>query len=216
MNKTGHFWSSTSPLGGLYGLGLLIMASGRLAWAITVTGCLFWVYGFTVITFSFLTSETCKKIFPHNGRLAIFTCIASFYACVYYFFIWVLCPFAAMEVFLPIMLVPFFCAEAGIYESISHKDENKRFDAFDYLSEAFSSAAVLGCITAAFSILREPLSYCSLSFPGSANGIVTIMYFSSNSFFPIGIFASSSGALLLLGFFLALFQYNKESLHIGE
>jgi hypothetical protein len=127
-----------------------------------------------------------------------------------------MCPFAAMEVFLPVMLVPFYCAEAGIFERLSRRNENKNLEIVDYLSEAVSKASVLCCITLAFSILREPLSYCSLTFPGSARGLITIMYFKSNAFFPVGIFASSSGALLLLGFFAALFQYSKESLYSGE
>jgi hypothetical protein len=216
MNKSSNFWNSMSPLGGLSGLGLLIMSSARLAWAITVSGCLFWVYGFTVFTFSLLTSDSCRKIFPQQGRLAIFICIASFYSCVYFFLVWVMCPFAAMEVFLPVMLVPFYCAEAGIFEKLSNRNENKNLETIDYLSEAVSKALVLSCITLAFSILREPLSYCSLTFPGSSRGLITIMYFKSNALFPVGIFASSSGALLLLGFFIALFQYSKESMYTGE
>jgi len=216
MNKSSNFWNAASPLGGLYGLGILLMASARMAWAITVSGCLFWTYGLTVLTFSFLTSARCRKFFPRQGRFAIFTCIASLFTCVYFFFVWALCPFAALEAFLPIMLVPFYCAEAGLFETLVGREVGRTYDAFDYLSEAFSKASVLCCITVAFSILREPLSYCALSFPGSAQGIITIMYFSSNSFFPIGIFASSSGALLLLGFFMALFQYSKESLRLGE
>jgi hypothetical protein len=84
------------------------------------------------------------------------------------------------------------------------------------LSEAVSQAAVLSGLIIAFSILREPLSYCSLSFPGTSQGMITIMYFASGPFFPIGVFAPSAGAFLLLGYFICLYQYCKNAFFPGE
>ena len=203
------FWGSLSPLGGLTGAGLLIMATARLSWAVTVAGCLFWVYGFTAFTFAFLSSALCKKIFPKKGREHLFTCLASFFGSLYLLLFWLLCPFAAFETFLPLMLVPLFCAGSGVSEKIAYPPANPRLDVFDHVSEAVSQAAVLAGLLIAFSILREPLAYCTLSFPGSSQGMVTIMYFRTGAFFPIGIFAPSAGALLLLGFFVCLYQYCK-------
>jgi hypothetical protein len=48
-----------------------------------------------------------------------------------------------------------------------------------------------------------------LSFPGTYQGMVTIMYFKSGSFLPIGIFGTSAGALLLLGYIICLYQRAK-------
>jgi hypothetical protein len=40
-------------------------------------------------------------------------------------------------------------------------------------------------------------------------GMVTIMYFKAGAFFPMGIFTASAGSLLLLGYFICLYQYGK-------
>ena len=209
MSQQHSFWGSFSPLGGLTGAGLLVMATARLSWAITVAGSLFWVYGLASFSFIFLTSVAGEKILPVKGKMHLFTCLASFFGSTYLLMFWLLCPFAAFEVFLPLLLVPLFCAGSGISERIVSPPENSNLDVFDYVSEAVSQAAVLAGLLIALSIIREPLSYCSLSFPGTHQGMVTIMYFKTSSFFPIGIFAPSAGALLLLGYFICLYQYCK-------
>jgi len=217
INRHHSFWGSLSPLGGLMGIGLLIMASARLSWAITVAGSLFWVYGLTTFSFAFLVSVG-KKIMPEKGRNAIYTCLAAFFGCIYLFLFWLLCPFAALETFMLLLLVPLFCAQTGFADvgTVEHTSGSKSIkittDVFDSVSDAISVATYLAVLSIAFSIIREPLSYCSLSFPGTSQGMVTIMYFSSNSFFPIRIFAPSAGALLLLGYFICLYQYGKGKL----
>jgi len=210
------FWGSLSPLGGLSGAGLLVMATARLSWAITVAGSLFWVYGLTSFTFAFLSSAISKKILPEKGRTHLFTCLASFFGSVYLLMFWLLCPFAAFEVFLPLLLVPLFCTGSGIPQGIIISLENSHADVFDHISDAASQAAVLAGLLVAFSIIREPLSYCTLSFPGTYQGMVTIMYFKTSYFFPIGVFAASAGALLLLGYFVCLYQYCKNVFFPGE
>ena len=209
INRQHSFWGSLSPLGGLTGAGLLVMATARLSWAITVAGSLFWVYGFTTFTYTFLSSTLGRKIFPKSGKAHLFTCLASFFGSVYLLLFWLLCPFAAFETFIPLLLVPLFCAGSGVSENIISPPANSRMDIFDFVSEAVSQAAILAGLLIAFSVLREPLAYCTLSFPGTSHGMVTVMYFRTGSFFPIGIFAPSSGALLLLGFFICLYQYCK-------
>jgi hypothetical protein len=216
INRQHSFWGSLSPLGGLTGAGLLIMASGRLSWAVVITGSLFWVYALTTLTFSFLVSVIGKRFFPVHGRRAFFVCLASFWGVIYLLMFWLLCPFAALEVFLLLLLVPLFCASSGIVEQVSMISENSHIDIFDQISDSVSQAAVLSGLLIVFSVIREPFSYCSLSFPGSYQGMITIMYFQAGSFFPIGIFASSAGALLLLGFIICLFQYYKEFIYPGD
>ena len=204
------FWGSLSPLGGLTGAGLLLISSARLSWAVTTSLGLIWVYGLTTITYAFLSTTLNAKFFPQTGRIPLFTCLASFFATLYLFMFWLLCPFAAFEVFFPILLIPLFCAGSGIVEHLKPQDENAHNDdIFDNVSDAVSQAAVLSGLLIAFSIIREPLSYCCLSFPGGNSGMITIMYFKDGPLFPIGIFAASAGALLLLGFFICLYQYCK-------
>ncbi|MDR1839194.1 MAG: hypothetical protein LBQ93_06390 [Treponema sp.] len=211
-----YFWGSISPLGGLAGAGLLIMASARLSWAITVAGSLLWVYGLSVFSFTILSSGAVKKFFPASGHKIMYTCLASFWGSLYLLMFWLLCPFAVFEVFMPLLLVPLFCAVTLNAEQADPSDKNYHFDIFDDVSEAVSQAVVLAGLLITFSIIREPLSYSTLSFPGTYQGMVTIMYFKTGSFFPIGIFASSSGALLLLGYFICLYQYSKNIFYPGD
>jgi len=204
------FWGSFSPLGGLTGVGLLIMASARFSWAVTITGSLFWVYGLTAISYSFLSSVK-VKIFPQEGRALIFTCMASFFGSLYLFLFWLLCPFAALEVFIPLLLVPLFCASSNLFRQIAYMPENSHYDVFDHMAEAVSQAAVLAGLLLLFSFIRELLAYCSLSFPGTYRGMVTVISYNAGSFFPVRIFSSSAGALLLLGYFICLYQYGRDA-----
>jgi len=215
LKQQHSFWGSLSPLGGLTGAGLLVMACGRLSWAVTVAGCLFWVYGLTSFAFASLLSAKLKKIMPASGLLTLFTCLAVFFCSVYILLFWLLCPFAVMEVFMLLLLVPLFCVNSGIVQQMQSSCENTNADIFDILSDAVSQAASLAGLIMAFSIIREPLSYCMLSFPGTSQGMVTIMYFKSGEFFPMGIFAASAGSLFLLGYFICLYQYLKGKMGNG-
>jgi len=216
LARQNSFWGTSSPLGGLAGVGLLVIASSRLSWAITVAGSLFWVYGLSAFSYAFLSSEAVKKFFPASGHKALYTCLASFWGSIYFVMFWLLCPFAAFEVFIPLMLVPLFCAGIGSEGLLEFSNENQHLDIFDHVSEAVSQAVTLSGLLIVFSIIREPFSYCSLSFPGTYQGMVTIMYFKAGSFFPIGVFAPSSGALLLLGYFICLYQYYKNNFFPGD
>ncbi|MCL2721479.1 MAG: hypothetical protein FWD47_09090 [Treponema sp.] len=237
LNRQYSFWGSLSPLGGLTGIGLLIMASARLSWAITIAGCLFWVYGLTTLSYTFLLSVLSGKFFPEKGRLTLFTVIAAFFGSIYLFLFWILSPFAALEVFVLLLLIPLFCAASGIVRQIQSSSEIVRpetnhdrlqairkkrsndgiqLNIIEHVSDAISQAASLAVLIIAFSIVREPLSYCSLSVPGTYQGMITIMYFKENAFFPISIFASSAGALLLLGYIICLYQYGKGKINPGE
>jgi hypothetical protein len=214
LQQQHSFWGSLSPLGGLTGVGLLVMACGRLSWAITVAGCLFWVYGLTSFTFASLSSAKIKKILPEKGLVTLFTCLAVFFSSIYILLFWLLCPFAALEVFMLLLLVPLFCANSGIVQQM-HSAENSYSDVFDNVSDAISQAASLAGLIIVFSIIREPLSYCMLSFPGTYQGMVTIMYFKSGAFFPIQIFSASAGSLLLLGYLICLYQQGKGKMGNG-
>jgi len=210
LSRQHSFWGSLSPLGGLSGAGILLMASARLSWAITVAVGLFWVYGLTALTFTFFLSGPGKKIFPQKGRVPIYTCLSAFYGTMYLFMFWMLCSFATLEVFIVLLLVPVYCASSGIVQQMQLHAQNPHADVFENVSDSISLAASLAGLLIVFSIIREPLSYCSLSFPGTYQGMVTIVYFKAGAFFPIGIFASSCGALLLLGYFICMYQYWKD------
>lgn len=210
------FFGGHSPLGGLTGIGILIMGSARLSWAIVAAGSLLWVYGLTSFTFALLSSAGGDKIMPAKGKPVFCVCLASFWGGIYLLMFLLLCPLAALEVFFILLLIPLYFAVSGIIEHEASSLNNANNDIFDKASDAVSQAGGLSGLLIGFSILREPLSYCMLTFPGTYQGMVTIMYFNSNSLFPIGMFAASSGALLLLGYIISLYQFGKSVIYPGE
>jgi len=68
-------------------------------------------------------------------------------------------------------------------------------------------SAILSALIIIVSIIREPLGYCTLSLPGSSLGFIDLFSFKGNGFFPVRIFASSAGTVLLLGYILCLYRY---------
>jgi len=213
--RQNYFWDSDSPLGGLTGLSLLIIGSARLSWAVTITGSLIWVYGLTAFTFSFLLKAVNKNFFPKNGRASLLMVFASFWGSTYLLLLWLLSPFAVLEVFLPLMLVPLFCASSGVCRQIINLPEDPQYDIYQNISDATFHAFVLSALLIIFSFIREPLSFCSLSFPGSYRGMIMIFQFNDGAFFPVRLFVSSAGALILLGFFTGLYQHSKKLIFPG-
>jgi hypothetical protein len=216
LNRRHSFWGSLSPLGGLAGASLLVLGSGRLSWGILVAGSLFWVYALSSLTCVFLSSATEKKLLPVKGRMAFYVCLSSFWGSLYLFMLWLLCPFAALEVFLLLLLVPLFYVGSGIVEQFSSVLEDSNFDISESVSDSVSKAGVMSGLMILISIVREPLSYCTLSFPGTYQGMITFMYLRESFFLPIRIFASSAGAFMLLGYIVYLYNYTKNFIFPGE
>jgi len=190
------FHSDAAPVACLSGAALLIMASDRLAHAITVAGALVWVYGL-----SSLAAHIGVRIFPRRGRTILLIFIASFFAGIYLLLLWMLSPLCAMESFFVISLIPLFCMVSGIFKQLG------TLILEDAIVDSCSEALILGALIVIFSLIREPLGFLSLSLPGGAQGIVLLFSFKTESFLPIRLIASSAGALLLLGYFLGLYRY---------
>jgi hypothetical protein len=106
-----------------------------------------------------------------------------------------------MEVFFVISLIPMFCMVSDVFKRL------ETLDLYDAFLESFFEALVLGVLIVLFAIVREPLGFLSLSLPGGARGIVLLFSVNAESFFPVCLITSSSGALLLLGYFLGLYRY---------
>jgi len=201
MNKPLNFYifhNNAVSLPCFSSIALLIMASDRLAHAITVTGALVWVY-----CLSSLTAYFGARIFPQRGRTILLAFLTSFFAGTYLLLFWILSPLCAMETFFVISLIPMFCMVSGIFNKLETQSMDDTLPAF------FSEALILGALIIIFALIREPLGYLSLSLPGGARGMVLLFSFSTESFLPIHVIASSCGALLLLGYFLGLYHYLK-------
>jgi hypothetical protein len=188
----------TSPVAALPGCGLLVIASARLAHAVTVTAALVWVYGLTT-----LVIYAAAKFFPRRGRTILISFLASFVACCYLFALWLASPLCALESFFAVSLVPVFYMASGV---------SKRFEAVsgggavDSFFSSFSEAFSLGVLLLAFALIREPLGFLSLSLPTGAQGSVLLFSFGLESFLPVKLISSSAGALLLLGYFWGLYK----------
>ena len=192
------FHSSSTSLACLSGAALLIMASDRLAHAITVTGALVWVYGL-----SSLAAYAGERILPRRGRTVLLAFLTSFAAGTYLLLLWMLSPLCALETFLVISLIPLFCMVSGIFKQLGVLNLEDAFAA------SFTEAIIQGALIVLFALIREPLGYLSLSLPGGTQGMVFLFSFSTESFLPIHLITSSCGALLLLGYFLGLYRYFK-------
>jgi hypothetical protein len=190
------FRSNTSPLASLSGVALLIMASDRLAHAILVTGALVWTY-----CLSSLAAHVGVEFFHRRGRTLLLAFLSSCITGFYLLLIWMLSPLCAMEVFFVISLIPMFCMVSDVFKRL------ETLDLYDAFIDSFFEALVLGVLIVLFAIVREPLGFLSLSLPGGARGIVFLFSVNAESFLPVCLITTSSGALLLLGYFLGLYRY---------
>jgi hypothetical protein len=189
----------------LAGGALLVTASCRLAFALVITGALLWVYSLTV-----LIAIPARSVFPRQGKNLVLVFLAAFVGSVYAFLITLASPVLGMELLFLISLVPLICVGSGLLERTAEMDMGEA------VSRAFSEAGALGFFIVAFSLIREPLGFFSLSFPGGAQGIVQIFSSGREGFLPVFIVASSSGALLLLGYGVSLYRYFRSAHVSGE
>jgi hypothetical protein len=173
----------------------MIMATNRLAFALTVMGALVWTYGLTVLILSFA-----KPILPKKGREILWVFLSSFLGSLYLMFIHFASPYLAMETTFIILLAPLYCIGSGICRRLEAHDPEEA------IQRAFLEALVLGGILVALALIREPLGFGAFSLPGGPQGIVTVISFESSLYFPMQIIAGSSGGILLLGYGLSLFR----------
>jgi Na+-translocating ferredoxin:NAD+ oxidoreductase RnfE subunit len=198
------FWGNSAPLSTLVGLGFMIMATSRLAFAITLTGALVWVNVLTVLIASFG-----RPLLPKKGQELIWVFLAGFSGSLYLLLVYAVSPFLAMEITFLISLVPLFCAGSGICSRVLSLEPE------DAILRAFLEALALGGILIALALIREPLGFGSLSFPGGPQGMA-VLVFSEGLNFPVRIIAGASGGLLLLGYGLSLFRRFKARRSGGE
>jgi hypothetical protein len=199
------FWGSRAPLSALTGSGMLIIASGRLAFALTGLGALIWVNCLSTLAVFYA-----RPVFPQKGKDLVLVFLSSFIASVYLLFLWLLNPVLGMEVFMVALLAPFIYIGSGLPDRVDKEDP------WEAVFTAFQEAAVLGGVTVAFALIREPLGFLSLSLPGGAQGIFPIFSFEEGKFFPLQIISSSAGALLILGYGVGIFRHFRNRFHSGD
>ncbi|GHV75615.1 hypothetical protein AGMMS49942_04360 [Spirochaetia bacterium] len=198
------FWGNHAPLSTLVSAGLMIMATSRLAFALALTVALVWVNMLTVLIVS-----VGKPILPKKGLEILRVFLASFFGSLYLLFSYFVNPFLAMEITFLITLAPLYCIGSGICRRTADLDPE------DAVLKAFLEALVLGSILIALALIREPLGFGSLSFPGGPQGMA-VLVFSGTLYFPVRVVAGASGGLLLLGYGLSLFRRFKARHSGGE
>jgi hypothetical protein len=171
------------------------MASCRLAYAILCAGALLWIYGISV-----LSVFPARRFFPRRGVRLILAVLCSLSGSLYLLLLWFINPLLGMEVFFIVNFSSLVCLGSGIFERI------KTMELGEAVPGALSEAAVPALLIIALALIREPLGYLSLSLPGGRRGIILLFSSGTETILPIRVFASSSGALLLLGYGTGLYR----------
>ena len=192
MNTLWHshlFWGKISPLSSLSGAVLLVIASGRIAFALICALSLAWVYVFVM-----LTAKLGGTFFPDWGRNIVLLFISSLAAGIFLILLWIFDPALALESSFFIFLVPVVFSASGLCERVLN------YDMLEVLSQALAEALILGALILGLSLIREPLGFGSVSVPG-----LDIIRFVHEE--PLRIFQASSGALIILGYGIAVYRY---------
>jgi len=189
-------WGDLSPFAYLSGGALLIMASDRLAHAITVLFALVWVY-----CLSSLAAFGGARLFPLRGRSVLFAFLASFVAGLFLMLFSLLFPLAAFQMFFVLAFVPMLCAGSGLWRRL----ENKSL--VQVLRLSLAEALVAGVLIVIIALIREPLGFRSLSLPGGPQGIMLLHPFGEESPLFLRLLSGSFGALLLLGYLLGMYRH---------
>jgi hypothetical protein len=204
------FWGGHSPLSTLAGGSLLILASSRFSFALVSAGSLFWVY-----CLSSLAIFAARPILPQKGKQWVFIFLSAIIGSLYLLILWFLSPILVLNTFFFLILSPVCCIASGLFDRIWSASAGQGDapvaptyspDIGAVLFRSFTEAWVLAALILALSLVREPIGFASLSFPGGVQGIVTLFSAETDGFFPIRIAVSSAGALILLGYGIALYK----------
>ena len=199
------FWGSHSPFSALTGVGLIVLASSKFAFALISTGALLWVYGLTALVFS-----SARPILPARGRMIILLFLSAFFCGVFMLLASLINPLLILGTGFFLILIPLYCLGSGFF------DASETLKPTDLLYRGVIEAAMLGGIILAIALIREPLGTGTLSFPGGSQGILELFSSPDAETLPARLLSSSAGGLLLLGYGIALFRYVKERNGISE
>ena len=196
-----HFlWGSYSPLSSLTGCAIVIMASSRLAFAIFCAGAILWVY-----TLSSLLYFVPKSVLPSWGKQIIHIFVVSLITSLYLFFGTLINPLLVLGCWFIIILIPVSLISSELLIQLDDVDPS------DALIRAALEALSLCLLVIALSLIREPLGFGSLSFPGGRGGLFEIFSSQGRGFFPIRLLSVTSGGFLILGYAIAVYRFFRKS-----
>jgi len=183
------FWGLHSPLTSLTGAALLVIASGRIVFALIGTMALLWVYVFTLVTVKLGDS-----VFPRQGRNTALLFVAAFGSSLFYLVLSILDPALAMECSLIVFLVPAVFVSSGLCGRVLE------YDMLEVISQAVAESLIMGMLILGMALIREPLGFGSVSFPG-----FDIVRFAKEE--PLRFLQASSGTLVVLGYAIAVYRH---------
>jgi hypothetical protein len=183
------FWGTNSPLSSLTGVALLIIASGRIAFALIALLNLLFVYAFTLITV-----KIGMPAFPEQGQKTVLLFIASLFSSFYFILLWIINPALTMESSLIVLLAPAVFVTSGLCERVVE------YDMLEIISQAIAESFIMGMLILGIALIREPLGFGSISIPG-----FDIVRFVKEE--PLRFFQSSAGALVILGYGIAVYRH---------
>ena len=195
---TAHpLWGAYSPLSSLLGAPLIIMASSRFSFALVCALALVWVYGFTALVFA-----KAQAIMPERGKPIIVTFLAVFFSGIFMLVVSLFNPLLIFGKDLIFLLIPACCLGTRLFES------KQPHVSRGLIIRSLIEAVVLGGIILALALIREPLGMGTLSFPLLVQRKGELVEVTQNGGFVLLSFLSvSAGALVLLGYAVALFRY---------
>ena len=192
------FWGKYSPLSSLTGIVLLVIASGRIAFALISTLALVWVSVFVMAA-----AKLGSAYFPLWGRKAVLLFISALAAGIFLILLWLFNPVLALESSFIVFFVPVVFIASDLCGRVL------QYDMIEILTQALAEALILGVLILGISLIREPLGFGSLSFPG-----LDIVRFVQEE--PLRFFQTSSGALIILGYGVAVYRYFRKQFTNSE
>jgi hypothetical protein len=185
--KNHPFWGLSSPLIAFSGAALLIIASSRIQAALLCALALLWVNMLTM-----LAAGALREIFPEKYAPAVLPFVSSFAALLFFFALFLAAPLAALESEFFVALCPVHLVVSGLYGRV------KEYDTGEMVLQGAAEAALLGLLVLGMALVREPLGLGSMSLPGLGE-----VRFADG---PFALFRFSSGALILLGYGVAVYR----------
>jgi Na+-translocating ferredoxin:NAD+ oxidoreductase RnfE subunit len=170
------------------------MASGRLAYALTAGLALVFVY-----LFSALCLSAGRPLISDNIRGAVAVILSSFFASLFLLVLSLVSPLFAQESSFFVLLTPIVFVASGI------ADRCARDPFSDGLLRALIEAVLVLALLLAFSLVREPIGYGSLSLPG-ADGLSVVLGSDKVPVFAVRAAAVTVGGFILLAYVVVAFR----------
>ncbi len=188
------FWSADGPLASLACTGLLVVSSGRLAYALVTGTALVFVY-----LCSIFTLWAARSLVSIRMRGAISVILSSFFAAAYLLVLSLASPLMAEQCGFFLALCPIVFVASGVVDR-SARDSVGEAAARATLESASILALIIG-----FALIREPLGYGSLSLP-LKDGLAIVLGTGGPSPFVLRTVSSTIGGLILTAYVVFAFR----------